>query len=265
MMEQLTKRLLSSAVLISITVATIFFSPPWFFFLVVEIFSLAAFNEYLILADKKGIHVFRPMALLLGALLPFSAYFSSDGVWLMTACLCVFLIHFHPKMKENAFLQAAVTILGLLYIPWFFSHFIKIRELTYGAWWVFYTILVVKGGDAGAYFVGKSYGRMKLIEHISPNKSIEGALGQFVTTVVLSLGSKIYLHDISMKHLFVLGVIIGILAQLGDLAESVLKRDAGVKDSGKVPGLGGVLDVLDSLLLVTPFVYYYATEVAGVQ
>ncbi len=265
MIDQLTKRLLSSAVLVTITLATIFALPRWFFFLVIQVFSLLALNEYLVLAEKKGIHVFRPVALILGALLPFSAFFSSDGVWLMGACLCVFLIHFHPKMKENAFLQAAVLILGLLYIPWFFSHLIRIRDLTYGAWWVLYTVLVVKGGDAGAYFVGRKYGRRKLIEHISPHKSVEGALGQLVTTIVLSLLSKFYLHDVSMKHLFFMGLIIGILAQLGDLAESVLKRDAGVKDSGNMPGLGGVLDVLDSLLLVIPFVYYYVTEVAGIQ
>ncbi|HXV28345.1 MAG TPA: phosphatidate cytidylyltransferase [bacterium] len=264
-MKQLTKRLLSSAVFITITVATIFLAPHWFFFLVAEVFSLLAFNEYLVLAEKKGIRVFRPAVLLVGALLPLSAYFPSNGVWLMAACLIVFVIHFHPKMREHAFLQAAVTIFGLLYIPWFFSHIIKIRDLTHGAWWVFYTILVVKGGDAGAYFVGKSYGKTKLIEHISPNKSVEGALGQFLTTVALSLGSKIYLYDVSFKHLFFLGLVIGILAQLGDLAESVLKRDAGVKDSGQVPGLGGILDVLDSLLLVIPFVFYYLTEIAGIR
>ncbi|MDD5671236.1 MAG: phosphatidate cytidylyltransferase, partial [Candidatus Omnitrophica bacterium] len=116
---------------------------------------------------------------------------------------------------------------------------------------------------AGAYFVGKNYGKIKLIEHISPNKSVEGAVGGFLTTVALSLLSFIYLPHVPFVHLLVLGILTGLLAQLGDLAESVMKRDAGVKDSGAVPGLGGILDILDSLILTIPFIYYYITIVLG--
>ncbi len=97
----------------------------------------------------------------------------------------------------------------------------------------------------------------KLIEHISPNKSVEGAAGGLLTTLVLSLLSKSYLGFIPLGHLFIMGILVGVISQVGDLAESLLKREVGVKDSGQLPGLGGVLDILDSVIFTVPFVYYY--------
>jgi phosphatidate cytidylyltransferase len=260
-MKQLQKRLISSAVLISLTLVTIFYAPQWFFLLIVEVFVLLAFNEFLDLAQKKGIVIHRALGLFFAALIPVSFYFPLTSMILIIAFLSLFLIHFHPKLREHALVSTAVTIFGILYIPWFFSYLIKIRALENGPFWVFYTILLVKGGDAGAYFVGKNYGRMKLMEHVSPNKSIEGAVGGFLATVILSLVSKIYLPQVPLLHFLILGVLVGILAQLGDLGESLIKRNVGVKDSGYVPGLGGILDVLDSLLLTIPFVYYYITTI----
>jgi phosphatidate cytidylyltransferase len=255
--KQLAKRLASSAVLISLTIATIFWAPDWLYFFVVECFILLALNEFFALAEKKGIPIHRALGLFLGALVPFSFYFGSDTMILMVACLALFILHFHPKLRDQALISTSVTIFGIIYVSWFLSYLIELRHAPDGPFWVFYTLLLVKGGDAGAYFVGNKYGRQKLIEHISPNKSIEGAIGGFVTTVVLSLISKIYLPYAAIYHLFILGVLIGVLAQLSDLGESLLKRGAGIKDSGQVPGLGGFLDVLDSLLLTVPFAYYY--------
>ena len=263
-MIQLAKRLLSSAVLVSITLFTIFLAPKWFFFLMVEGFILSALNEFLSLAEKKGIVINRALALFFGALLPFSFYFPSESVILVMACLTLFIFNFHRRLREQALISTAVTIFGIIYVAWFFSHLTKIHYLPHGPWWVFYTILLVKGGDAGAYFIGKTFGKIKLIEHVSPNKSIEGAIGGFLTTLILSLISKVYLPYAEMVHLVVLGSAIGILSQFGDLAESLIKRDVGVKDSCHVPGLGGVLDVLDSLLLTVPFVYYYITVFPGI-
>ena len=135
-------------------------------------------------------------------------------------------------------ISTAVTLFGIVYACWFFLHLLKIKTLPHGEFWIFYTILVVKGGDAGAYFVGRKFGKAKLIEHISPNKSIEGAVGGFLTTLILSLCAKIYLPHVPLSHLLVLGIVAGVLSQLGDLAESLIKRDVGVKESGRIPGLG---------------------------
>jgi len=252
----LKKRLIFSAAFIALALLAIFAAPNWFFFLVIEGFGLAAFSEFLSLAEKKGIPVNRAAGLFLAAILCLSAYFRAESLALVLAVLVLSVLNFARPSRDHALVSTAVTLFGMVYVVWFFSHFIHIRLLPHGSFWIFYTLLLAKGGDAGAYFVGKKFGRTKLIEHISPNKSVEGAFGQFAVTVLLSLVSKIYLPQAGFSSLFLMGAVVGILAQLGDLAESVLKRDAGVKDSGQVPGLGGILDVLDSLLLTIPSIYY---------
>lgn len=256
-MTSLQKRLAFSAIFIPIACYAIFGAPQWLFFLVVEAFSLLALYEYLTLASMKNLPINKWLGLFWGALLPISVYFSYEAVVLVMTCLCVFIYNFSRKYKEHSLVGTSVTVFGIIYVSWFFAHVIKIHELENGAWWVFYSILLVKGGDAGAYFVGRKFGRTKLIEHISPNKSVEGAIGGFLTSIVLSVISKMYLPDIALIHLVSLGAILGIVSQLGDLAESAIKRDVGVKDSGTIPGLGGILDMLDSLLLSLPIVYYY--------
>ncbi len=179
---------------------------------------------------------------------------------ILLALVAFFVIFFTRKSVENGLASTALFIFGLIYIAWFFAQVLQIRRLPQGEWWVFFTILIVKSGDAGAYFVGKAMGKNKLLEHVSPKKSIEGAWGQMITSIVLSAASTFFLPDVPMMHLLILGFSIGVLAQLSDLAESLLKRDAGVKDSGQIPGLGGILDVLDSLLFTVPFVYFYLTH-----
>lgn len=257
MVDPLKKRLVFSAIFVSLAIYTMFFAPMWLYFCVVWIFSMIALNEFAEMVKKKHPTVNKPAMLLIGACLPFSVLFSAEGAFLALSCLAVFLLYFKPGLRENSLVGIGITFLGIVYVPWFFSHLIKIRLLDAGAYWVFYVILLVKAGDAGAYFVGKNKGKTKLIEHISPNKSVEGAWGGLATTVILSVISKIYLPQAPLGHLILLGILIGVVAQLGDLSESLLKRDAGIKDSGQLPGLGGILDILDSLLLTVPFAFYY--------
>lgn len=262
--NQLTKRLLVSAIIVAGSVYTIFFAPPWFFFLIVEAFVLLGLDEFLALAEKKGIVINRALGLFFGALLPLSYYFPAESLIFVTGCLTLFIFNFHRRLRDQALVSTAVTTFGLVYVAWFFSFLMKMRYLPNGAKWVFYTILIVKLGDAAAYFVGKAFGRVKLVEHISPSKSVEGAIAGFLTTVLASILSRAYLPHVDTIHFLVMGIAVGLLAGLGDLAESLVKRDAGVKDSGRLPGLGGILDVLDSLLLTIPFVYYYITAFPGV-
>lgn len=256
-MSQLAKRLSVSAVLITVCTYTIFFAPAWLFLTIVEVFSLLALHEYFELAAKKNLTINRFLGLFFGLLIPLSISSSSESVVLASACVVLFVSNFYSKEKDQALLSTSATVFGLIYVSWFFAHVLKIKTLPAGSAWVFYTILLVKGGDAGAYFVGRKYGKTKLIPHISPNKSVEGSIACVGTTLLLSLISKLYLPQASFLHLSVMGLGLGILSQFGDLAESQLKREAGVKDSGQIPGLGGILDVLDSLILTVPFVYYY--------
>lgn len=248
---------MSSAFLITICVYTMFYAPMWLFILVVEALVLTALFEFYALAEKKKMVAHRWLGLFFGAIIPLAVYAKAGPPALVISCLAIFVYNFRKDLLHEALASCAVTFFGLVYVAFFFSELINLRGLYYGSQWVFYVALIVKGGDAGAYFTGRKYGKVKLLEHVSPNKSVEGAVGGFITTLVLSLLSKLYMPDVALVHFLVLGVLVGIISQLGDLAESLLKRDAGIKDSGALPGLGGLLDVMDSLLLTVPFVYYY--------
>ncbi len=254
---QLVKRLSVSAVLSTIAIYAMFWAPNWVFVLILEGFVLLGLSEYFDIAEKKGYILNRSLGLIFGALFPLSYYVPAESLIFMVATLCIFIFNFNRRLKDQAIISTALTLFGLFYVAWFASFLAKIKWLPNGSAWVFYTLAVVKLGDAGAYFIGKSYGVHKYALHISPNKSVEGAIGGFVVSVTVSLGSKLYLPEVPISHLLALGIIVGILAQLGDLAESLIKREVNMKDSGKWPGLGGVLDVLDSLLFACPCVYYY--------
>ena len=254
---QLIKRLVMSVVLLTVAGYAIYFAPNWFFLLILEGFILIAMWEYFDLAEKTGLVINRYLGLVFAGLLPLAYYTAAESLIIVIAILTIFIFNFHRRLRDQALANTAITLFGILYVAWALSFMAKIKWLDHGAEWITYTILVVKMGDAGAYFVGKQFGRNKFAAHISPNKSVEGAVGGFAVSVLLSLASRVYLHHVPLVYLLLLGVVVGILAQLGDLAESLIKRTVNVKDSGNWPGLGGMLDVLDSLLFATPAVYYF--------
>ncbi len=255
----LNERFKVGLLLVASSVFGIFFAPVWVFVGIVEAFTLGGLAEYFAMAERKGVRVNKTLGLFYGALLPPAAYLPGEPLILVIALLSLFVYNFHRNLKEQALLSSAVTLFGIVYVAWTFSFLVRIRELPNGALWVFFTVFVTKMGDTAAFFVGRAFGRHKIMEHISPRKSVEGAVASFVASVISAVALKAVLHAPPVAHLLALGVLIGILGQLGDLAESLIKRDTGVKDSGALPGLGGVLDVIDSLLFTTPVVYAYAT------
>ncbi len=149
---------------------------------------------------------------------------------------------------------------GFLYLPLLLGHLGLLRELPWGREWVFLVLLVVMAGDTAAYFVGISLGRRKLYPAISPNKSVEGAIGGLAGSLAGAyLAMAWFFPALGIWDCLLLGLLIGVIAQLGDLFESMLKRSFGVKDSGRlIPGHGGILDRLDSLLFAFPVAYFYA-------
>ncbi len=149
---------------------------------------------------------------------------------------------------------------GVLYVGWLGSYLVPLRQLDEDGQWVFLAVFAAFANDTGAYFVGNAVGRTPLAPRISPSKTVEGSLGGLICGVAaVPLLSYALGLDIDIGPLVPLAVLVPVAAQLGDLAESLLKRGAGVKDAGVlVPGHGGVLDRLDSLLFVVPMVYYYA-------
>jgi phosphatidate cytidylyltransferase len=163
-----------------------------------------------------------------------------------------------------------VTLFGLMYVPWLLNFIQKINFFTGlggdGKFYVFYFILVTKFSDTGAYVVGSLIGKHKMIPRISPGKTWEGFAGAIVVSTGASL---VFVHFFSshMKgmnpiHAVILGVVMSSTAVIGDLIESLFKREAGLKDSGKFfPGIGGILDLLDSLLFNAPIMYLYLRHI----
>jgi phosphatidate cytidylyltransferase len=161
---------------------------------------------------------------------------------------------------ERGLTDWLVIVGGVLYVGWLGSYLVPLRQLDEDGQWVFLAVFAAFANDTGAYFVGTALGRTPLARSISPSKTVEGSLGGLVCgAAVVPLLSFALGLDIDVAPLVPLAILVPVAAQLGDLAESLLKRSTGVKDAGLlVPGHGGVLDRLDSLLFVVPMVYYYA-------
>jgi phosphatidate cytidylyltransferase len=171
-------------------------------------------------------------------------------------------------LVRHADLTAAVNrvglqLLGVLYVGFFMPHAALMRALDGGeGWrWLLFTIGAVFGSDTGGYFAGRFLGRRKLLPEVSPKKTVEGAIGAVVAAVLAALLMQLLVHPAALTpgRAAMLAVIVSVLAQFGDLVESALKRAFGAKDSGWIiPGHGGILDRLDSLLFPFVFTYYYA-------
>lgn len=151
-------------------------------------------------------------------------------------------------------------VLGLIYLPLLLGHLVLLRQLPDGRGWVFLVLFAVMACDSAAYFVGVTCGKHKLYPAVSPKKSVEGGLGGLVGSCLgVWVAAAFFLPAFGPGHIILVGVLIGVVGQVGDLFESLLKRACGVKDSGGIfPGHGGILDRLDSLLFAFPLAYYLA-------
>lgn len=174
------------------------------------------------------------------------------------------------RTKRSPLVNVGATVFGAIYVGWLISHLVVLRGIpgndvtvwgyrsSPGAWLVMYTFLCTWACDTGAYFIGRAYGKTKLAPKLSPNKTIEGAVGGLVCSVLVAaiVGAIIKLPP---QHALGLGAIFGVLTQVGDLSESAIKRELQIKDFGNMfPGHGGILDRFDSLLFTGPMAYYYA-------
>jgi len=253
------KRAISSVVLTGFVFLIILFLPEIFFSLVVTLFIGLGLYEFYTLLEKKTIPVNRPFSILLGAVLPLLFFFKCDANAIIVVCIVVlFILQFTRRQNSNSLLALSAALFGILYIGYCLSFMVKLRQLPGGAEKVIFLLLVTKFGDTGAYLIGTQWGRHKLIPRLSPNKSIEGGLGGLAFSIFVAFLISFLLPGMKPLNIAVIGFSLGILAQGGDLAESLLKRDCRVKDSGKsIPGLGGILDTIDSLIFATPFFYFY--------
>lgn len=156
--------------------------------------------------------------------------------------------------------HVGLIFLGIFYLVLPLAHLGALAALESGTLWIFFILLLTMASDTMAYFVGVSFGRHKLYPSISPNKSIEGAIGGlFGALIAVIIAAKLFIPEIGGLDGLILVLVLGPLAQIGDLVESMLKRSFDVKDSGTlIPGHGGLLDRIDSLLLIFPVVFYFA-------
>jgi len=165
-----------------------------------------------------------------------------------------------PADLTGAVHRLGLSLLGVLYVGFFMPHFVLLRAGGTGWRWVLFTVFAAMGSDSGGYLSGRALGRHKLAPSISPGKTVEGAVGALAGAILIATVCRlIFFAELGGLEAICLGLAISVLAQFGDLCESVLKRAFGAKDSGWIiPGHGGILDRLDSLLFPVVFAYYYA-------
>lgn len=226
--------------------------------------TLLALHEFYAMALPAGRVLERTLALVGGtALVPVVCMgrpLLLQGV--LTLLVLFFAVFFLLRFRDIGTVapQLALLFFGFLYLSLLLGHLGLLHGLPHGREWVFLVLLMVMASDTGAYFTGVSLGRRKLYPAVSPNKSIEGALGGLAGSLAGAFLAKLWFFPVlDAADCLFLGLGLGVLAQLGDLFESLLKRCFGVKDSGRlIPGHGGILDRLDSLIFAFAPAYYYA-------
>jgi phosphatidate cytidylyltransferase len=279
-MKELGRRLLVSGVMIPILVCLVVFAHnPYFqYFVAAAVAALTAVAvwEYMQFAKAKGGEMTFPAVVAFTVLQVLSFYIAACFPHLNYMPLIVFFLGFlvlfalHFRDQNGAVVNLAVSSFGVLYIaiPMGMTLGILYTPIEDGRWWIAYLLTVTKITDIGAYFAGSLWGRRKLAPHISPGKTVEGAIfglgcavaASFVFHLISDYSGAVHFHLGTVEWLS-LGLLLGVTGQFGDLSESLLKRDANKKDSNVLPGLGGMLDAIDSLLFTAPFIYLYLTYI----
>lgn len=280
-MSDLTKRLITSSIAIFLVGSFIFLSQKNYFkpifTLAVITIAIGAIYEFIKLVERKKVFLNKPL-IFLSVFFQITSFFVSTQVGgfqilplivLFAIILTIFLLRLNKI--EDAIEYIAHSVLALLYVALPLGLIIAIAYFNGGdgRFWLTYLLAVTKISDVGAYFGGKLLGRHKLAKKVSPNKTIEGAICGLICSILLSYFWGFYfihyqnLYDHFSPSIFLaLGAIIAILSQAGDLFESLFKRDADIKDSNVLPGLGGILDMVDSLLFTLPFLFLFLEAIS---
>jgi phosphatidate cytidylyltransferase len=275
-------RFISTIALWSIALAIAFSGYEVFFWLLISGFGLIALWEFYGMLDYDRLPNFKITAMLCGAIMLAGSfyYFAQLGpvgsydfetLVLVFFLLTMFTRQMFARLRHDEPLKTmAYTLFGLLYVLWLFNFVTKIVYLTprsstgmvTGQFYCLYLIAVTKFSDMGAYLTGSLIGRHQMSPHISAKKTWEGFFGALGLALLCSLGLfKLmpgHLSVLTWTHATILGLLLGFAAVIGDLAESLIKRSTGVKDSGNLlPGIGGALDLIDSLLFTAPLLFFY--------
>ncbi|MBK9248276.1 MAG: phosphatidate cytidylyltransferase [Ignavibacteria bacterium] len=277
-MSNLYSRVLVALIGIPALVGIILYGGIAFLVLIVLISTIGLWEFYR-MAEQKGIFPNAVLGIVLGAMMQILYYvFSTDMVipilvsnlivaGILTLLSIATLLTELFRDKQNAMLNIASTIGGVVYVSLFFQCLLGIRMMPeilgmsgdMGGYFILTIFISIWLCDTAAYFAGRAFGKHKLFERVSPNKTWEGAIAGALAAVGGCVAVSAWLlPTMPVIHAVVLGAIVGTIGQVGDLAESLLKRDAGVKDSSQIlAGHGGILDRFDSILMVSPVIYWY--------
>ena len=266
------QRVIVALITIPLIIALSYFGKIYFFFFAAVI-GLISYYEFHLLAKNKGVftHLTPGLLAILSILIGSYYHITSFYSLLIIIVLVVLLVELFRK-KGSAIHNIGATLLGIMYPGLFTSALISIREIystsadlyNQGGYIIIAVLASIWVCDSAAFFFGVRFGKHKLFPRISPKKSWEGAIAGFVFSVLIMIAAKfIVLEFLQWTTIIAFGIIVGIIGQIGDLVESMLKRDAGVKDSSAlIPGHGGIFDRFDSLLYTAPVIFLYLKFVA---
>jgi len=277
--QDLSKRFISSIISLAVLACILIFSyvgvVKWVIALFTSGIGAVGIWEYCRLGklvEKKGL---AELCMIVGAVIILSLFVSTFDlsfsllpfIIAFFGLICLFLFHFDKI--SGSISSIAMSLFGILYVAVPLGLILKILYLYSpckmgheGRLWLLYLLVVTKITDVGAYFGGRLFGNRKLAVDLSPGKTVTGAIVGFFSAIIFSvlfyfLGHLVPNFYLSFSESIWLGALLGFLGQVGDLGESLFKRDAAVKDSNRLPGLGGILDMLDSLLFTTPVIYFF--------
>lgn len=273
------KRILTAIIGLPVLLYTVWSHSPYFFVALTAIAAVLALSEFYGLVVKFGCKP-QVVAGYTAALVVLASFLFDKPSLAVAAVIALSIASLAAALGtsnevKDSLMSVSSTMFGVVYVALLPGCLIGVRmlpdaitrltapHLASKLLTMFFALVMMT--DTGAYYVGRTLGRHKLAPRISPGKTIEGAIGGFVMAVVTGVLCKvIFFHEIPITHAIALGAAIGLVGQIGDLAESMLKRGAGVKDSGNLlPGHGGMLDRIDSILFCAPLLYYYARLLAS--
>lgn len=249
------KRVLTAAALIPPVIAVVLFAPDWIFFAVVALVAVLCYYEYDAIAGKYGFGAPGPVGY--GAGLALLLWKYDAWIVILATALIGFAISMRANDLAHALPRASLLVAGIVYVFGAWRCAIPLHQTN--VHWLMYALIVNWAGDIGAYYVGRSYGRHRLAERVSPKKSWEGAAAAVATAILVAGPYLLYfVPGVSVVEAIALTAVANVAGQLGDLCESAMKRGASVKDSGEIlPGHGGMLDRVDSTMFALPVIYLF--------
>ncbi len=258
----LKSRVVTALVGIPLLILIVGWADPRLFFAVFFLLTVGSLREFFVMVFPgrvKEQFVGILYGICLSVLIIFNEIAYAVLALSLLLVLCFSLFIFLPGNLEEKWTRLSWTVIGGLYLGYLLPHWTVLFRLPAGRAWVFFVLSVIMAGDSAAYFIGKRFGAKKLAPEISPGKTVEGALGYIAGSVLAGCMAANFMSAVlSWAEVVALSIVLSLLGQLGDLFESWIKRVVAVKDSGALlPGHGGLLDRLDSLIFPAVFIVFY--------